>query len=242
MVKKGIIAKLLLLLALIINTSTAYAFSDIADPVLEEAAETLKTFGIFSGYSDGRFGVDDTITRAEFAKVIVIATRNQGIAYENSKFSDVGDTYWAKQYISIAKTLGIVGGTSKNTFKPAGSITYEQAAKMIVIGLGYDEEAKEEGGYPEGYVKIADDLGLFEGVSYEPSDAATRGNIALMLRKALDIPYRFAYSDGKSIVREQSELTLFELHEQALYGGDSQGEFPDNYNEEDMDNESQAVG
>lgn len=220
MIKKSMILQLLVILMLLVNVSICNAFSDIEDPELENAAATLERFGVISGYPDGSFGTDKPITRAEFARVIVAVTNNSGVAYEESNFSDVKDTNWAKAYINIAKTLGIVSGTSKNTFSPSGKITYQQAVKMIVSGIGYDEEAITAGGYPQGYIKVANDLGILDGIEYRASDEATRGDIALMLQKVLKVPFYFIYSDGKSIVRERSEFTLYEIHEWALNGED----------------------
>lgn len=242
MIKKLVIVQLIVVFALLVNISICHAFSDIEDPELQNAAATLQRFGIFSGYPNGSFGTDKPIIRAEFARVIIATINCDGVAYEEGNFSDVADNHWAKLYIDTAKNLGIISGTSKTTFTPSGKITYHQAVKMIVSGLGYDEEAKQAGGYPNGYIKVANDLGIFEGISYKSSDVATRGNIALMLHKALNVPFYFIYNDGKSIVREKSEITLYELHELAIDAENRDNEVEQNTDEQGTDEEVEEVG
>lgn len=197
------------------NVYRTYAFDDIEDSSTKAAVDTLARFNILNGYNDKTFRPDNNITRAEFAKIIIVATKNEVQLSDSSNFTDIPEDYWAQNYIDIAKYLGIVNGISDESFAPEDNITYEQAAKMIVAALGYDEEAKQNGGYPEGYVKIAEELGILNGIVYVPAEKATRGNIAIMIRRALDAEFYFIYNDGQGLVREKSEITLFKLHEEA---------------------------
>ena len=87
-----------------------------------------------SGYNDGTFKPDSSITRAEFAAILAKA-RSIG-PLENNKFSDVKDTHWAAQYINALNLRGIISGYEDGTFKPDNTITRAEAVTMINRVLG----------------------------------------------------------------------------------------------------------
>ena len=70
------------------------AFTDQADIKVEnEVVDTLIELGVINGYTDGSFKPNDTVTRAEMAKMIyVLRTGNSDAsAYNNDKtsFTDI---------------------------------------------------------------------------------------------------------------------------------------------------------
>ncbi len=92
------------------------------------AIESLASRGIINGKSETIFDPDLTMTRAEFATIIV-----QGLGLEpktNNKFSDVKADDWFSPYIGTANNYGIVNGTSDTTFNPNGTISRQEAAAM----------------------------------------------------------------------------------------------------------------
>lgn len=88
--------------------------------------------GIIGGYSDGRYGPNDPITRGQMASILVKAF-DLPRQYDKSPFKDV-KWNWGSSHsenILIIHKLGITTGTTSNTFSPNLSITRGQAAKMI---------------------------------------------------------------------------------------------------------------
>lgn len=61
---------LTLMLALFPIQSFAATFTDTDLSYYRGSIETLANEGIISGYGDGRFGPDNTITRAEILKIL----------------------------------------------------------------------------------------------------------------------------------------------------------------------------
>lgn len=208
---RKIMMLLLVVCLCIVTTVTSFAFSDVTDTELHSYVQTLQEFNIISGYPDGSFKPNNFISRAEFAKIIATATFLTEYTGECFAFSDVSREHWAAQFIYAAKDLQIISGTSETTFEPDSNITYEQAIKMIVASLGYNEEAQQKGGYPNGYITVANELGILNDVYFESVDYAKRGNIAKIIRKALDMPWYYLNRDGINIC-QLSELTLFEIH------------------------------
>lgn len=104
-------------------------FGDIRGHKWQAAMEALASRGIISGISATSFEPERTMTRAEFAAIVV---RALGLApVENVIFSDVAATSWYAAPVSTAYAYGIVRGTSETSFSPASSITREQAAVMV---------------------------------------------------------------------------------------------------------------
>ena len=194
---------LVLTLSMLIGTmvfspSEAYAssFTDVADSApYANATSALVALNILSGYEDGSFRPDNTITRAEFA---TLSTRMLGMgdfvstSSAASVFTDImsgGSEHWASGYIKMAYDLGIVSGMGDGTFAPDNPVTYEQAVKMIVCVLGYGDLVLQMPNYswPSSWISQADALGITKGASVTPtSSAASRATVAILLYNALE--------------------------------------------------------
>lgn len=177
---------MLLLFTLLISSVTAFAGAPE-----ENQLELLKQYGIMKGDPDGNLRLDQTITRAEVAKMVISALNFVSDATpdtEKSEFSDVWDTHWAKLYINKAKRMGIVNGDEKGNFNPENNVTNEEVVKMLVNILGYKEMAESSGGYPAGYLMVATRINLLDGLSLVIGKDATREDVAVMFAQALEIP------------------------------------------------------
>ena len=53
------------------------------------------------------------------------------------------DTSWAEGYIKYCYSNGIITGDGQGHFFPTQGVTVVQAAKMLLVALGYDAEAQE---------------------------------------------------------------------------------------------------
>ena len=176
------------------STSAAITLSDI-DPAtaVGKAVNKLVSVGIINGYEDGTYRPDNTITRAEFAKVIAVFLGLGEFASDSpSGFQDVdGVNHWAQKYIKLAVDKGIVLGYEDGTFRPDNPVKYSEAIKMVVCALGYGEVATRRAvaGTPwySSYVTLAGELKLLTNTAinnYE--DEASRGNVAIIIYNALD--------------------------------------------------------
>ncbi len=104
-------------------------FDDIGSHAARAAIETLAARGIISGKAEKTFAADDTMTRAEFASIIV---RGLGLSEKaTAVFADVPVNSWYAGAVGSAYSYGIVAGTAPATFNPSGSITREEAAVMV---------------------------------------------------------------------------------------------------------------
>ncbi|MBQ2911540.1 MAG: S-layer homology domain-containing protein, partial [Clostridia bacterium] len=104
-------------------------FTDIGNHKNKDAIEKLASCGIITGRGDGTFDPDATMSRSEFAAIVV---RALGLTPKYSNiFTDVEDGKWYSGYIGTAYNYGIVNGKGEGKFDPFGTITRQEAATMV---------------------------------------------------------------------------------------------------------------
>lgn len=174
-----------------VAAKTPQVLQDVQGSVYEEAVSVLNTLNIMEGYEDGAFKPEHTVTRAEFAVVLtkMLGFNDAGSEKRQTAFSDVPSDYWASGYIKVAADLKIITGYEDGTFKPESLVSYEEAVKMIVSGLGYDLTAQQNGGYPAGYMAVASQKKITKGITGQMGNPVTRGIVAQLAYNALDVDY-----------------------------------------------------
>ncbi len=195
---KKVIA-LVAVLAMVLSTVALGAtYTDVAeDSAYSTAVESLSKLGIVTGYEDGTYGPEKSVTRAEMAALIA---RIQGYgetakAQTNTAFTDVPSSHWASGYVAYAANQKIVNGYGDGTFGPDDTVKYEQAVTMIMRTLGFEYFATTNGGYPTGYLAAATRYGLTGGVSNAVvGSEANRGTIAQLLYNGIDTPIMAPYA------------------------------------------------
>ena len=150
----------------------------------EIAALTLNNLGLINGYPDGTFKPDNTITRAEFAAIVSRAFKLEDKPV-TTEFTDVPSDHWATGNIGAAYAAGIINGYGDGTFGPEDPIKEEQAVKMVVAALGYNDDAVAKGGYPMGYIQIGNEKYISRGLNVHTGEEATRGLVAQIMFYAL---------------------------------------------------------
>lgn len=183
-------------LALVLAFSMMFsvvAFANYADVDVDAdyagAVELLSALGILQGDDLGNFNPDNTITRAEYAAVVCRALGLENAANGAkgaTQFTDVPADHWASGYINLATQNGIINGYGDGTFGPEDKVTYEQAVKMLVCALGFEPMAATKGGYPTGYLVIANQYKITAGV--KATAEAPRSTVAQLVYNALSTP------------------------------------------------------
>ena len=203
-------ANLKKVLALVLAFACAFtmfagaAFTDQADiKVKSDVVDTLVSLGVIEGFEDGSFQPNGTVTRAQMAKMIyVLRTGNSDAsAYNDDKtsFTDIG-SHWARGYIKYCQSLGIIAGKSSTIFAPNANVTAQEAAKMLLVTLGYD--AQKAGLTGAGWASktnaLADEAGLLEDVNTSFTAACPRQYAAQLIYNAID---------AKTVVLRDGEYT-----------------------------------
>ena len=191
-------ANLKKVLALVLAFACAFtmfagaAFTDSADIKVDtEVVDTLVSLGVVNGYDDGSFKPNGTVTRAEMAKMIYVLRtgKSDASAYNDDKtsFTDIG-SHWARGYIKYCQSLGIIAGKSNTKFVPNEKVSAQEAAKMLLVTLGYD--ANKAGLVGTNWAAktnaLADENGLLEDVNTSFTGPCPRQYAAQLIYNTLD--------------------------------------------------------
>lgn len=172
-----------LLLSVLIVINMIYipvSADDIVDSSVESYVEFLEMLGISDGIDTG--DLTRAVSRAEFASLAVNMTNLSTVVTDADDFSDVDISEGFGPKIYDALYLGLIDESPVNMFYPDDNIAYESAVKMVIEGLGYGKKAALYGGYPSGYIRVANELDILSGVESDMklSDAITLVRNALL--------------------------------------------------------------
>ena len=116
--------------------SSTNSYSDVtADKWYNNAVSTLSRLGVISGYPDGTFRPDASITRAEFAKIAVSFCKYGSTTYSGC-FSDVKASDWFSTCVETARNSNLIAGYPDGTFRPNNAITRAEACTIVNRTLG----------------------------------------------------------------------------------------------------------
>jgi len=110
-----------------------------SDLTTEQKFEALKKLGIFEGDQNGEAGLDQDMTRAQFAKIVALV---KGLTIDESATSDFKDVistnHWASKYIAAvsAATPVLMNGVGQGNFDPDGKVSLQMLATVLVRALG----------------------------------------------------------------------------------------------------------
>lgn len=172
-------------------------FSDLKLHWAQMNIETLVAFGAVAGYPDGSFQPDKSISRAEFASILVKAFQLENHSGGGKVFADTA-THWGKDYIAAAAASGVVNGYDAATFAPNELITREQMAVMISRAAKLALEAGElqfsdndrVSGWARDALAAANKAGIMKGYpdnSIRPQGHASRAEAVTVIVNALNL-------------------------------------------------------
>jgi hypothetical protein len=202
----------------------ANAFTDDESIQNSEAVDVVSALGIIGGYPDGSYKPAQTVTRAEMAKLICV-TLNGGKdpvlgVKDTPTYSDVRNSSdaWAESYIEYCSNLGIVSGVGDGRFSPSRAVTGVEAAKMLLVALGYKSDVYVLTGADWAVTTsiLANDAGLFKGLdSLDASAGLSRDDAAQMIFNALnantmEMQPSYSITDGKVTYNYSKSITLLE--------------------------------
>lgn len=153
---------------------------------------------VIQGYDDGSFRPNKTVSRSEWAKMMVDAaciTAEDNSVY----FTDLTATHWANKYINAAKQY--LTGYKDGTFRPDQAITREDVAVALVSLKGYNTDDVDYSyltfsdndtisNYAKAYVAVAIQYDLISGFTdgtFRGQDTLSRGQAAALLYRGFQL-------------------------------------------------------
>ncbi len=169
----------------VVKSPTVYAYSDLDGYAYKTAADYLTEQGVIGGYEDGTLRPDNSINRAEFLKIVMLAGGHE-VSDEaaTSCFTDVSDQ-WFAPYVCGAKDADIVNGHADGSFAPEETITLVEALKITTLALDLPMQT------PTGSEWFSQYLETFAKKNYIPatldyySEELTRGEAFEILWRAM---------------------------------------------------------
>ncbi|MDD3013179.1 MAG: S-layer homology domain-containing protein [Candidatus Gastranaerophilales bacterium] len=112
-------------------------FSDVpSDFWASKDINKLASAGIISGYPDRTFKPNFSVSRAEFASMLVSGLNLQTTSIQNRQiFRDVPSSHWAAGAIDRAYSKGLIAGYPNSTFMPSMSISRAEALTTLAKSL-----------------------------------------------------------------------------------------------------------
>lgn len=174
--------------------------------------------GIITGYPDNTFRPDTPVTRAEFARIMVVALNLPMKVADTPSFKDVPKDHWAYPYVETAKYyLTGFRTSSGDYFKPSDYAVREDMAVALVKAKGLQNEnvdmnilnnyADKDQISPNltKYVAIAISKGIMVGspvpnssqLKFDPQGVLTRAQAAMLLYNVLKTSEeKITYDEG----------------------------------------------
>ena len=186
------------------------SFQDVTDPATAVNADILRLMGVVSGTGGNAFHPNDKLTRAQFCTMAVnfMGLGDQVVLHSTRTiFTDVPSSHWARGYINLAASTMIdpgsgsgsgssedgnlptagtplIAGVGDGRFLPEQELSYAQAVTILIRVLGYSSD-KVGAVWPDGYLNLAQSIGLTDGVTAGANDTLTRAQAAQLFVNAL---------------------------------------------------------
>ena len=207
------------------STALAAIPSDIGGHWAQGTIIQWTSKGYISGYEDGTFKPDNSITRAEFVRLV-----NQSMGYTktgNAYFSDVSSSYWGYNDIQKGVAAGYVRGDGNGKFRPNDPVSRQEAAVMIsqICGLGQDYSAAAKytdyryiPSWAAGYVGAVSKAGIMSGYpdgDFKGDRYLSRAEAVIALDKALN--YNASTTDNREVLKNY-KLTDTSLKDKIIQG------------------------
>ncbi len=138
----------------------------------------------------------DKMTRFELSEALV-----KMLSYEprddggQNPFTDITTSSSEYAVLKSAYNLGILSGGAA---RQNDVVNYNEAVKMVVCALGYEVYASYKGGYPTGYVTVANEIDLLDNVSAD-GEQISREEIYTLLYNALHTDLLLTAGVGDSL-------------------------------------------
>ncbi len=169
------------------------------------AIENLCGNGIINGMGDSRFAPGEPLTRAQFAKMIIIALGETTQKGSVPAFKDIKTTDWHFPYVQKAAELGLLKGYPDGNFRPDQSLSREEMLAIMVQSMGVEiatEDIPAEllrplacenriSDWARPYAAYAENLGILEhghmaletgsGLFFNAREQASRAEAAMTL-------------------------------------------------------------
>ena len=189
--KKLLALVLALVMTMSLVTISNAAFADADKIEHDEAVEVMNALGVINGMPDGSFAPAGNVTRAEMAKMIsLVMLGNIDAAAFIGTTTDLTDIngHWAEGFIKYCYSQGVISGRGNGIFDPNANVTAVEAAKMLLVAIGYNASVQGYVGndWQINIIRDAQISKFFDELSVTSGKVLTRDEAAQMIYNAIN--------------------------------------------------------
>lgn len=196
---------------------TADARQGYSETAYNDSTAILQGLGLWND-ALAQLQPDDGVSRQQFAR-LVQTLYGDTTAYPDAAFADMPTEEPYRSAMAFAAAMGLIAGENDRC-APEEPITLEQAAKIAVCMLGRGAVAEANGGYPAGYLAVAQACKLTDGMAAAAQDGLVWANAVILLTNALHtetLVQQPVFGDGFAL--EPSDVFLTKQHDIYLKRG-----------------------
>ncbi|WP_338452579.1 S-layer homology domain-containing protein [Niallia oryzisoli] len=180
-------------------TSKAEGLSDISDTyTFYDEVFYLLSKNVISGFPDGTFRANETVTRGQVAIMIGRALGFNGEP-RNTQFADVNTNVTGSGYIASAVEEGIISGFPDGSYRPYEAVTRGQMA--IFLNRAYTLTTGETNSFTD----VSSNMSAYQAIlnvafngiasgypdgSYRPYQSVTRGQFSAFMARTIEPSFR----------------------------------------------------
>lgn len=172
-------------------------FADV-DPTgkYSEAIASLAAKGVITGYPDGSFRPDQTVSRVEALKFIFASMNDVDLRKGTLPFFDTKKDQWYYEYVYTAYKDKVVNGYDDGSFKPANVVNRVEFLKMLFVAMDVKvKESVDKSPFKDvpakawfaPYVEKALKMEIIDGGDkFGPNDGMSRAEVAEVIYRVVD--------------------------------------------------------
>lgn len=229
---KRILSTMVVVILLLTQTVMAKDYSDYPQRFWDVSKDhwaysyisELTDKNVISGYEDGSFRPEETVSRAEWSKMLVVASGKQPISLEDNKSYaiDYNSKEWYYGYInSVVDYMNFYNDGGNYYFKPNQSASREDVTVSLVKLKGYNvdnvdysyiskfKDSNSISNDLKKYVSVAIEKELISGYednTFRGQDTLTRAEAATLLCRAFQLGNDNKTTNSNSVYLDPSEV------------------------------------
>lgn len=126
------------------NPDKGIPFTDVTAHWAKDEITSLYEAGVVNGVSDNLFEPNRSMTRAEFASVMVKELNLEQSDSQGQLFEDVTDTDWYFVAVNTAAEHGLIQGDGTGVFLPEEPISRQETAVIIMRANGIEQGVEDD--------------------------------------------------------------------------------------------------
>lgn len=229
---KRILSTFMAVMILLTQTALAKDYSDYPQKFWDvskdhwayEYISELADKNVISGYTDGSFKPEETVSRAEWSKMLVVASGKQPVSLEDNKSYaiDYNSNDWCYGYInSVISYMNFYNDGGNYYFKPNQSASREDVTVSLVKLKGYNvdnvdysyiskfKDSNSISNELKKYIAVAIEKELISGYednTFRGQDTLTRAEAATLLCRAFQLGNDNKTTNSNSVYLDPSEV------------------------------------